>query len=326
MRSQVSKGFTLIELSLSIAFIAVLSIIMTLIITNSISAYHRGITLNTINTVGMDVVDNMREAVQSSPGTSLAGECEVVYVDNAEDPDNGPLAKCQRTGGKSFALVTKEADVTLKYNDESIGTLPVYGAFCTGEYSYIWNSGYLFNDAEYEVGVGKVSFKYKDTDGVVQPKANFKLIQVGDTHRAVCKAAAGAASGKYWDGNEDSVDGSMEMLNSGTIDLTSCGDEILEICDLIDSESVVDILETSENNLALYDLEVATAADNGEADIMFYAVSFILGTIQGGINIAAESNYCTPPEDYENAAIENFDYCAINKFNFAAQATGGQRQ
>lgn len=52
-------GFTLVELSLSIAFIAVLSITIVLIINDAISTYRRGLTLNQINTTGMDLVDEI---------------------------------------------------------------------------------------------------------------------------------------------------------------------------------------------------------------------------------------------------------------------------
>ena len=51
-----------------------------------------------------------------------------------------------------------------------------------------------------------------------------------------------------------------------------------------------------------------------------YSVSFVLGTVQGGIDITKSGGFCATPDDYEDA---NFDYCTINKFNFAALATGG---
>ena len=35
----------------------------------------------------------------------------------------------------------------------------------------------------------------------------------------------------------------------------------------------------------------------------------------------SSGNFCKTPESFESD--ENFDYCAINKFNFAAQAIGG---
>ena len=42
--------------------------------------------------------------------------------------------------------------------------------------------------------------------------------------------------------------------------------------------------------------------------------------MQGGINVTAAGNFCAAPNDYGND--QNFDYCSINKFNFAARATG----
>ncbi len=69
------KGFTLVELSLSIAFIAILSITIALIINDAISTYRRGLTLNQINTTGMDLVDDIRTAVQNSPATPPIDTC-----------------------------------------------------------------------------------------------------------------------------------------------------------------------------------------------------------------------------------------------------------
>ena len=85
-----------------------------------------------------------------------------------------------------------------------------------------------------------------------------------------------------------------------------------------DIEVVLD--NTSTNPLALYDFTITTPATNSAGEAAFYSSSFILGTLTGGINVKAKGNFCKTPEDYID---EDFDYCAINKFNFAAQATGG---
>ena len=74
MRS-LKKGFTLVELSLSLAFIGILSITIVLIINNAITTYRRGLTLNQINTVGMDLVDDMRATIQNSPANSMKEKC-----------------------------------------------------------------------------------------------------------------------------------------------------------------------------------------------------------------------------------------------------------
>ena len=71
MNKTVKTGFTMIELSLSLVFVGILSIMMVLIISDTVASYRRGVTLNRINTVGMDLVDDMRSAVQNSSAGSL---------------------------------------------------------------------------------------------------------------------------------------------------------------------------------------------------------------------------------------------------------------
>ena len=46
----------------------------------------------------------------------------------------------------------------------------------------------------------------------------------------------------------------------------------------------------------------------------------MIGTIDNGINILSSGKSCAAPNDYEG----NLDYCAINKFSFAARAMGGK--
>lgn len=240
------RGFTLVELSLSMALIAMLSLIIVLLISNMMSSYRRGLILNQINTTGMDIVDDMRTSVQRS---------------SSKDAEN--------------------VDVVRK-GEVNIGTgenIPVAGAFCTGTYSYIWNSGYFF--------AGKVRSGNRLSFG---GDNNFKLLKVKDRLRAICAEL-------------------IEDENKYNIGYT-----------IVDSdEEAIDLL--SSNDLALYDLSVFKALpEDEESKDSFYAVSFILGTVQGGINVTAAGNFCAAPNDYGND--QNFDYCSINKFNFAARATG----
>ena len=90
--------------------------------------------------------------------------------------------------------------------------------------------------------------------------------------------------------------------------------------EVIIPESSADLESEGKSNLALFDLSVAKPAESGTENNIFYAVSFILGTRTGGPNIAAQGQSCAAPNDYQND--ENFEYCSINKFNFAAEAIG----
>ncbi|MBR3248683.1 prepilin-type N-terminal cleavage/methylation domain-containing protein [Candidatus Saccharibacteria bacterium] len=322
------KGFTLVELSLALALIGVLSIIVVLMISNAVSAYHRGLTLNQINTVGMAIVDDMRAAVQSSPGRfNYESDCQSVY----DGVGGNALEQCKTDKAASFTFIERYGNVSFTGSSESF-RVPLYGAFCTGKYSYIWNSGYFFNTEDYAIDSSlkdkMATFSYRsltDSSRKVQTKTGFKLLKVEDDNRAVCKAAAGGASGSYLKNND-----ARNTLNNNAFDIAcnSITDESkrpVDICGAIDASTIdTDIIDMNSGygGLALYDLTAAKPASSQGTNNMFYAVSFILGTVRGGVNVSASGNYCATPEGY-NASVENFDYCAINKFNFAAQATGG---
>lgn len=255
------EGFTLVELSLSIAFIAVLSIAVTLIINNAITTYARGLTLNQINTVGMDLVDDIRGEVQNSSISSI----------------------CEGNSDECF-LVKKTA--TLEKESTIMDDVPVFGAFCTGRYSYIWNSGYFYDgwNIAGDNNNNKITLRGYNN--------NIRLLKIKDKKGIACTSI----SGENWPAEID------------------MGEEV-------NDDDIVELL--SNNDLALYDFSaVRSVVNTGSSNsVSFYSMSFILGTIQGGINVMAGGDFCKAPES--NDAAENFDYCAINKFNFAAQAIGG---
>lgn len=289
------KGFTLIELSLAIAFIGVLSLSVALIIVNMISAYRRGLTLNQVNTVGAAITEDMRKTIKESPVRSAIGICDDFYKGRN---DNRQTMDCEENEAMNLINVTKEARVTIGTN---VVFVPVYGAFCTGNYSYVWNSGYFFSD-DYSVESDSITISYKKSESQVNPTEirNFKLLKVKDTKRRICQLQN--KSDRYETNNVSKID--MGYLIEEPIDMLKNSD-------------------IAENNLAAYDLKIAVPVINEKSHSMFYKVSFILGTVQGGINIASKGNFCTAPKDLENSGVENFDYCSINKFNFAVQANGG---
>ena len=299
------KGFTLIELSLSLVFISTLSLAVVMVIAGAISSYHKSITLNQVNSVGTNIVDDMRLSVQQSSSNRLENMCEWVYG-VANDT-------CFADKANRFVTVTREAPVKVKSSGRELGAhMPVFGAFCTGVYSFIWNSGYYYND-EYIVGSGAgvspASLKYNDTsiDG-------FKLLKVKDENRAVCVAATRVRNGVIT--NEYKTDEIPSLFDISMDGLFGDNEKIV-----IDEEPV-ELLSGDEDGLALYDLTVDVSEQAGVSKNIFYYSSFILGTVQGGLNVNASGGFCAVPDGYSDLN-ENFDYCAINKFNFAALANGG---
>lgn len=321
------KGFTLIEFSLSVAFIGILSIAIALLINDTIAAYRRGMVLNQINTTGIDLVDDFRAAVQNSPVSSVRNLCAVAY-------SNSTIRKqCEDDNAKNFTSVERLATVQIR--GKEVKNVPVFGAFCTGSFSYIWNSGYFFSDEARVIGTTAASLRYKSYDGVIKtfPTKNtdkLRLIKVKDTARAVCMSATfkeynNGSSQRYEVENMDKLKNynSNYTINNNTsiFDLTKDSDTY-SFQELGDDDIVEILIPGGGNNLVLYDLRSTAAAENAAGNGLFYSTSFILGTIQGGIDIKASGNYCVPPKDYTDSNYENFDYCAINKFNFAVQATG----
>lgn len=322
-RKSFRDGFTLVEVALSTAFVGVLSITIVLIVNDTVAAYRRGLVLSQVNTTGMDIVDDMRTAVANSSSRSVVEDCVKFY-----GGDTSITTQCEDDGAYNFIAITKTAKVQVMDDTSSANdNVPVFGAFCTGTYSYIWNSGYFESDQARVLNVEPATLTYRSggklvtistttrklNDGsVVDTNKPFRLLKVKDTNRAVCSSVVryDAAAPTNWKNNYKLP--ANEDISSD-FDISAYGE--------ISEEPVDLILADNENDLVIYELLVARPAESTTRQNTFYSVSFILGTINGGINIRASGQSCSPPSDYK---YENFDYCAINKFNFAMQASGGR--
>lgn len=318
-------GFTLVELSLSIAFISILSIIIVIIINNTISSYHRGLTLNKINSTGMDLADDIRSAIQNSPGAAVTGLCDQYYKESTSVSSG--YRKCHEKGARNFVSVMRLANVKDNHYNTTLSNVPVFGAFCTGYYSYIWNSGYFFSDGDFTVtDAYPAQLSYLDINGDekvigADNSKPFKLLKIEDDERAVCVSATfGANPGAgtdYYSVRSLEDKSESRVINDGnrTFDVRSY--QRIQ-------ETPIDILADGvENNLAIYDFWSAIPAESKSNYGLFYVTSFVLGTTQGGINVNASGNFCATPGDYP--MNEYLDYCAINKFNIASQAMGASR-
>ena len=342
------KGFTLVELALSVGFIALLSLTITLIINDTVATYRRGLTLNDITTTGMDLVDDMRSAIQNSPARAASYECEGLYDGGVKDTDNTQARRCYVDSARNLVMLERKAMVKTELDDSSPEVeLPVYGVICTGEFSYIWNSGYFFGEnaggeiantdatvSRVESGVKPATFRYNSNNNggaVVEygpnegSKGQFRLLKVKDEYRGVCKTAIKeSAVGQPTYGTYHDDPAYYYSSLTDTFDLTTGGskDPVLDFYGtngIRDEDVEIVMADDVTNQLALYDLTLTPPVSNSSGKLAFYSASFILGTVTGGINIAAKGNFCDAPQDY----YADFDYCAINKFNFAAQATGG---
>lgn len=299
-----SEGFTLVELSLSMVFISTLSLTVVLVIAGAISSYHKSITLNQVNTIGTSLVDDMRYSIQESSPEKLEKMCSRVYGGS----NSSALSECEKDGARRFVSVVGSGSITVRSNGRTMNGVPLFGAFCTGTYSYIWNSGYYFNP-EYDVSIDRASLLY---DTSKQPVRDFKLLKVLDENRAVCVAAV-----RVQNSNTLSTNYSDQSNMKPNFDLTKPG--LIEGAGkIVISEDPVEQLSGGDDGMALYNLTSSVSEQSGLQKNMYYYTSFILGTVQGGVSIDATGGTCNVPENYNS--LENFNYCAINKFNFAALA------
>ena len=317
MSKKVRGGFTLIELSLSLIFIAILSLTVVFLIQNISASYRRGLILNQVNTVGMDLVDEFRISIQNASSDPVTMICEIYYGKGTTNYQN-----CVADKAYSFVSVTKTARVTVTDTNRTIlnKDMPVFGALCTGTYTYVWNTGYFENP---DTGTDRrtvnasqavVGFRDSITAPFSQQYSGFRLLKIYDDERSICVNAM--------------EDQTRSNVTAQYLKRASYQNNLVSNQFVIDRAMVqgnvnadaVEVLKTDKAaDLVLYELYMAQPALSSTRQNLFYAASFILGTRRGGINITQAGNSCKPPSD----DYSELDYCAINKFNFAVMAGGG---
>lgn len=319
------KGFTLIELSFAIAFISVLLITITLITSEIVSIYRRGYSIKTINQVGRDIIEDIQNSITESPPASIVSFCSAHY---SGDSQSGSRSNCDGdNSNKGFYSVyqqyydevhirTSDGDADHDgYRDES-DFVPTGGIFCSGKYTYIWNTGYLFNtDGAYKFSEPdttklRLNVEYDlSKNGTTQhiSKNNFRLLKIEDSSRAICAATLTGDNG-YPSSNQ--VLRSPGSINPAT-------NPVIKIPFTVSNEPE-EILSETDASLAFFDFVIFPPARVTSTNRLLFSGSFILATIAGGVDIMSTSNFCTAPSNFS----ADFSYCAINKFNFTIQASG----
>lgn len=295
---KVKKGFTIIELSISIVFLSILLLTIAFLIINMISIYQKGLTLKSVSSAGSEIIDEVSRAISAAPTTNINRVCELLKNDSERRKceEDGAYYKAYHQISDLFELANPKGGVDIKRE------LPVYGGFCTGRFSYIWNTAYTFPLAwegsslpKNFSSIKKATLRYRlKGDPNERELKNFRLIRIADYNRQVCSNKAGDYSSAH----------------SPEYDLRAFD---------LESEPA-EVLDSSEDNLALYDFKIFRPARHKLTNHSFYSGTFILATIRGGIDITGSGDYCQEPQ--RNTLSTDFSYCAINKFNFAIRATG----
>ena len=97
-----------------------------------------------------------------------------------------------------------------------------------------------------------------------------------------------------------------------------------DLHEIASSDDITELISRDEMDLAIYDLRILPATQNDTTKQIFFSGSFILATLRGGVNIESNGDFCTGEGNLDGTdfTLNDFDYCAVNKFNFSARATG----
>jgi len=154
-----SKGFTLIEMVISMGFVSFLLIAIAMTIIQIGDTYNRGITLKDVNQVGLSVSKELQDSIsQSTPFIADPGV------------------------GSSYKYISKDSTALTSYIKQDYG-----GRLCTGRYSYVWNYGKSLNDA-----AAAHSTSNLNTYEVPNASKEIKLVKVYDLGGNYCTNAAKA--------------------------------------------------------------------------------------------------------------------------------------
>lgn len=319
------RGFTMIELSLVMAFIAFLLIAIAIITTNIVTIYQKGSTLKAVNSVGRGLVDEFTAAINQAPSVDTTSLCNsLVDAEYVQD--------CIDDGAFNFIfqaeyapIVGNENNIRKQYN----------GIFCTGYYSYYWNTEYgeesgntislrYATDGSDE-GKDK-KHEYKDNDA--DKKEVIRLARIEDRTYQLCAANV---SRKYEPEYEKNL-----QENDGAIDIRSKRHEGSDniIIDNFIKTPEEGFLSAFDLDLALYELTIFPISQDWVTLRTFMSGSFVLATYRGNVDITRNGDYCdlgryenADGEEVDNASSKDnlgaeFNYCAINKFNFSTRTAG----
>jgi len=293
MKKAIKKGFTLIELSFALVFIAILLVVIAWLTIHITTTYEKGLTMKAVNATSKELIDDFSRAIATSPARSVESLC------SRYNGDINEKNACLSDNARKFTYQQSYGSVKIRGEKEQV---PVNGVFCTGRYSYIWNTAYaLNNDKETgyppyanDIKSYAATFHYGDD----HQTSDFRILKVPDYTREVCT--------RNLDSDKYMYKGDYHYyLKSGD---TNSFEELLDR----DTDG-------TNTHLALYDFVIYPPAVHNTTSSAFYSGTFILASLRGGININATGEYCSEPAE---TLSTDFAYCSINKYNFSMRAAG----
>ncbi len=294
-RAQSTKsGFTIIEISFAMAVISVLLIIIATISINLMALYQKGLTIKAVNSVGRGLIDEITSAINSAPSIDSNNLCNS-FIEEGSD-----RTRCKNDNANKFVYQHKVG------NDQNGLPVQYSGIFCSGNYSYIWNTEFALKS-----GNQTLSLTYLDQNRQTQTISTPRLVRFEDKTYRACSVTIN----KQYQSN---------LENLSTIDITHLANNVEKRT----PEPVQGFLTSFDIDLVLYELTMFPISQDSITLRSFISGTFILATERGGVNITRTGDYCDVEQGNDIAngsALElgsEFNYCGINKFNFAARTAG----
>lgn len=303
------SGFTMIEFSIATAFIAVLLISIAIVTSNIITIYQKGLTLKAVNSVGRGLIDEFNSTINAAPAVDVDSLCDS-HLKN----DNAARSICRADHADKFIFQHRFGNRQAPSN-ESNGEVQMNGIFCTGKYSYIWNTYYADEAKEKGHSNSVVKIKYRDLGGQPQTLEDFRMARIEDPTYRVCSAVTTDEYQTPWSSGTADNEIDITKLANGTSNNIKTPEQ--------------GFLNSFDLDLWLYELTMFPISQDDFTYRTFMSGTFILATERGNINLARSTEYCDvnhladdeTATDLLNIGSE-FNYCAINKFNFAARTAG----
>lgn len=297
-------GFTLVELSIAMAAIAALLITVAIVTSNLVTIYQKGMTVKAVNSVGRNLVDEFISAINTAPSVDTTSLCT-----SLANFDSASIEQCKRDHAFDYIYHASQNAEGEQYN----------GVFCTGRYSYIWNTYYSESTEGHNL---KLRYLDENTGEITLTDAP-RLMKLEDRTYRVCSAVMDS-SGKY----ESNFDSNM------TIDITTLAHSSSTAANPIWNPIPTPeqgMLDEFDLDLTLYELTIFPISQDAVTLRTYMSGTFILATLRGNVDIMRSGDYCstggtTEDGEQDTGNIHNlgseFNYCAINKFNFAARTAG----
>lgn len=317
--SSTKSGFTIVEVSLAMAFIAALLITIALTISGIMTTFQKGVTLKSVNNVGRNLISEFTTAINTAPSIDSTSLCNVYATGNVDD--------CIRDG--AFKYIFQERVGTTVDTATGVTSpqgVQYFGLLCTGKYTYAWNTYHGIENKQYLTINYKTSTSGPTLSVPASPdpadkKTYFRLIRFEDTTYNACA---------------QNVDSSYNIKPE--FSSTSYPNPVINMTTLANGVPTKiatpqdGYLESSESdvNLDLYEFVIFPISQDVVTLRSFFSGTFILATNNGDVNITRTGDYCDPKAaGYEEGQTSSqlnlgsgFSYCGINKFNFAARTAG----